>query len=186
MMGEIGPMDALVSFAESIYGAPGVEPGLLDLQDRYGLDVCVVLACAWYGAAGGGRLAPEAVDGLEEAVAEWRAEVVQPLRSVRRGLKGEQDQGDAVRRLREDVKACELDAERIELTRLEYELGGFSFTDGDPALRAADTAANLAVCLQAGEVPMEGAAREALTALLRAAFPSIAEDRIQSILATGG
>lgn len=175
-------MDALVSFAESIYRAPGVEPGLLTLQDRYGLDVCVVLACAWYGARGGGRLNPEQIDLLEEAVAEWRVQVIQPLRGVRRVLKGDLDQGEITQGLRAKVKGCEIDAERIELQRLEQRLGNFPQTEQDKDARVASAAGNILVYLREGEAPLGHATRQTLVALLGAIFPDMEESRLGEVI----
>jgi len=82
------------------------------LQDRRGLDVNVLLFAAWAGAVCGVRLSPEELARIDSAIADWRAEVVRPLRAVRRRVKGE----DAA--LYERLKAAELAAERIQQDRL--------------------------------------------------------------------
>ena len=93
-----------------VYGRPGVEDILLKLQDRLGLDVNLMLFACWTGATGRGRLTGGEWARLIEGTAGWRENVVAPLRSVRRHLKGRGDLPGAAA-LRERVKALELEAE---------------------------------------------------------------------------
>jgi uncharacterized protein (TIGR02444 family) len=88
----------------SLASYPKVERGLLDLQDRFGADVNLILFCAWIG-----RLTPEALETAETAVRPWREDVVEPLRRLRRLLKQHPEAAD----LRDRVKAAELEAERL-------------------------------------------------------------------------
>jgi uncharacterized protein (TIGR02444 family) len=81
-----------------------VEGALLELQDRYGADVNLILFCAWIG-----TLTPEALDAAEAALRPWREQVVEPLRVLRRRLK----QYPEAAALRGQVKAAELEAERL-------------------------------------------------------------------------
>lgn len=92
------------------YGRPSVEEILLDLQDRHGLDVNLLLFACWTGATGRGPLDEKIWAELVAGTADWRANVIEPLRAVRRHLKDRGDMpGAAVRR--EKVKALELEAE---------------------------------------------------------------------------
>ncbi len=88
----------------SLASYPKVEQTLLVLQDRYGADVNLVLFCAWIG-----RLTPEALEAAEAVARPWREDVVEPLRRLRRQLK----QRPEAAGLREQVKAAELEAERL-------------------------------------------------------------------------
>jgi uncharacterized protein (TIGR02444 family) len=99
----------------SLVTYPKVEHILLDLQDRYGADVNLVLFCLWIG-----ELTPEAVARAEAAVRPWRQEVVVPLRKIRRALKQEREAGT----LREHVKAAELEAERLAQLQLTNAVSG--------------------------------------------------------------
>jgi uncharacterized protein (TIGR02444 family) len=80
-----------------------------DLQDRDGRDVNLALLCVWAGMARGLELDIEDLVTLEAALEPWRGQVVEPLRRVRRFLKGD----SLAAPLRERVKAAELDAERV-------------------------------------------------------------------------
>lgn len=115
-----GPAADLWSFMLAIYARPGVAPACLRLQEAHGLDVPLFLA-ALYGAAGGRRLDTAAMRSLDGACAEWRDQVIRPLRQVRRAMKDAHLLGwhPDVPALREAVKAQELQAENIQVRVLE-------------------------------------------------------------------
>ena len=112
------PEDSLWRFALAVYGQPGVEAVCLDLQERLGADVPLLLFVLWAGAACGVRLPDAAPDAtMERLSAEadaWRNAVVAPLRGVRRHLKGVA----GAEAFRQTVKDAELEAERLGLARL--------------------------------------------------------------------
>lgn len=138
-------------FSLTIYRRDGVPALCLDLQDRRGADVNILLFAAWAGAACGVRLDAAALARLDTAVAPWREGVVRPLRAVRRRVKGEDDG------LHARMKAIELEAERIEQDRL-FALSGLNpGTPGDRAMAFA----NLRLAL-----PPEGPADVAALAAL--------------------
>jgi uncharacterized protein (TIGR02444 family) len=97
------------AFTVAMYGRDGVAKLCLDLQDRCGLDVNMLLFMFYLGQKG---LAPHSVNALEEAVRDWRDNVIIPLRQTRRFLRDEPRK--AAQDLRQKVKADELQAERIE------------------------------------------------------------------------
>ena len=101
-------------FSLAVYAAPGVAPECLGLQDTQGVDVNVLLFCAWLGAR---RivLTEEDLGTIESVVRPWREAVVRPLRAVRRDIKTRPDAGqDDIAALRKDVAALELRAEQLE------------------------------------------------------------------------
>jgi uncharacterized protein (TIGR02444 family) len=112
---------SLWTFAVDLYGAPGVAKACLALQDRHRCDVNVLLFAAWMGAVRHRALTPVEMAEAAASVRDWHAEVVRPLRSLRRRLKSgpppAPDETSEV--LRDRIKCLELDAERIELTTLE-------------------------------------------------------------------
>lgn len=97
----------LWSYSLESYSREGVEPLLLELQDRFGADINIILACCWL-AAEGRALSRDALAGAQKQTQAWRRECVQPLRSVRRYLKT----APGREAFRERVKALELEAER--------------------------------------------------------------------------
>ena len=108
------PASPFWDFSCEVYGRPGVAPACLALQDRRGLDVNLILFCCWAGSRGQ-PLAPDDLRRLAAATADWRARVVEPLRAVRRWLKGYTGPlPDLAQGLRGDVLARELDAEHVQ------------------------------------------------------------------------
>ena len=142
---------ALWDFAVRLYAEPGVGEACLALQDRFGVDVPLLLWAAWLG-DGADEAALRAGD---RAVGPWRARAVRPLRALRRHLR------HAVAGLDEDVqqawrgsvKRLEIDAERLALGVLA-EIGRpggqanlvpfaavFGLDRGSPELRLVEAAA---------------------------------------------
>ncbi|HEX2256172.1 MAG TPA: TIGR02444 family protein [Afifellaceae bacterium] len=102
-------------FSLSFYGEEQVAEACLRLQDEAGADVNMLLFLLWR-ARQGRRLSAGEIAALDAAVSGWRAEVVVPLRSVRRWLKGHAGpvQPDEAEKLRREVKGIELEGERLQ------------------------------------------------------------------------
>jgi len=94
-------------FSLAFYAQPDVATTCLALQDRHGCDVNWLLYCLWL-ARSRRRFDTEQISAVVEQCAQWRQQVVEPLRAVRRQLKGRA----AVADFRERVKTLELDAEQ--------------------------------------------------------------------------
>jgi uncharacterized protein (TIGR02444 family) len=107
----------LWSFALSTYARPGCEAACLRLQE-HGADVCLLLCGAWLEQRGVAPTA-ERMQALAQIAGPWQAQVVEPLRQVRRQWRAMAQQDEVLAGLRERVKALELDAERTLLARLE-------------------------------------------------------------------
>jgi len=110
------------SFSLAVYSGSGVQAECLDLQDRYGIDVNLLLFCAYIGAAYGAVLPDTALHEARDLVDAWHQEIVRKLRDARRALKpaaAASHIGASAAELRSTVKAAELEAERIEQTMLE-------------------------------------------------------------------
>ncbi len=107
----------LWTFASQCYARPGVEATCLRLQAA-GADVCLLLCGLWLEQRGVAcddkRLA--ALKALSEP---WQRQVVRPLRELRQNWREAAQLDAAQLRLREQVKALELEAERELLRRLE-------------------------------------------------------------------
>jgi uncharacterized protein (TIGR02444 family) len=130
----------LWDFALRLYGTPGVGEACLLLQDESGVDVPVLLFCAWL-AKNSVALSPPEIARIDGLVADWRNEVIEPLRAVRRRLKSGPHPAPIpeTETLRNGVKAVELSSERIELAVLEVEGQALMAADGSTG----DAAGNL-------------------------------------------
>lgn len=91
-------------------------------QDAQGLDIVLHLFREYSALHLGRALSPDEVAAAESQIADWRLEVIQPLRRVRRALKQARvlppGQEDSVQALRARVARAELDAEQAELFAL--------------------------------------------------------------------
>ena len=107
------------SFSLAVYAAPGVAAECLALQENSGVDVNVLLFCAWLGATKRSVLTLEDFAAIEAVVQPWRDMVIHPLRGVRGDIKAMPDStNEAVAALRKDAAALELRAEQIEQAML--------------------------------------------------------------------
>ena len=129
--GAAGPPDAgqgLEAYAAALYARPGVAAACLELQDRLGADVNLLLAACWL-AGRGVRLDVEAARRLRELAAAWREPVLAPLRRARRALRplaaelAPTAAGERAAALRARVAAVELEAERLVEGLLEAAAG---------------------------------------------------------------
>lgn len=128
------------SFSLDFYARPDVAARCLAVQDRHGLDVNLVLYCCWRGDV----LTEARLQAAIALTAPWRAEIVQPLRALRRRLKPgfPPVPDDAAQALRKRIADAELEAERLQ----QQALDALARKDGpvpSPSRQAA--AANLAL-----------------------------------------
>lgn len=177
------------NFSLELYAGEGVAEACLDLQDRRGCDVNVLLFCCWLGASGRPTLTADRLRAILEASEAWQGEVVKPLRAVRRLLKDRTWPGalpetiDAVRRRVADAELAAEHAEQLKLASLHAPPAD---RDRLPEKRLRAAVGNLgvyAVCL--GVVP-DDRDRKAVAALMRATFPSLAPPEVAEVVGFRG
>ena len=156
-------------FSVALYRRPGVAAACLDLQDRRGLDVNLLLFALWRGMAGE-RLPAARLETLDQLVAAWRERSVRPLRAIRRDLKPLLEElgrrraaGEA---LRAEIAAAELRAEQIEQAMLFDQAGPATPEAGGVALALANLD-QLLTLSTAADPALDDAARGAVAAALR-------------------
>ena len=94
-------------YSLAAYGRPDVAQACLRAQDELGVDVNILLYASWL-ASTDQRLNFSHLEGLDQAVRDWRERVVSPLRGLRRELR---DYAEA-ESVRDAVKSLELQAEQ--------------------------------------------------------------------------
>jgi uncharacterized protein (TIGR02444 family) len=144
------------SFSLRVYSDAGVQTECLDLQDRHGIDVNLLLFCAYAGAVGGAVLPPSELREAAGLVADWHKGIVKSLRAARRALKPFAADPSLLQasaaELRSKVKAAELEAERLEQHILE-EWSALRINAWPRAEPAAAVAANVRMLLATGDGP---------------------------------
>jgi uncharacterized protein (TIGR02444 family) len=113
-------MESLWEFALAYYAQPQIADTCVQLQDHYGVNVCLLIALRWADERGM-ELAPDAIFELEAACQPWLQSVVAPLRQVRRELKSpfaEKALLSAQGEVRQLIKEAELLSEKALLEML--------------------------------------------------------------------
>lgn len=179
------PAHPIWDFALRVYKTPGVSDACLEIQERHGADVNVLLFCCWLGESGRGAVTAERLAESRQAVASWHESVVKKLRAVRRGLKGgiENAPPDLTQELRANVQKYEIDAEHIELLTLAASVADLKPDAARPAdARAEDAVANIGVYLTGLNATLMGVDRTALGTIVAAAFPDYGRTRAETVL----
>ena len=146
-------------FSTRVYRLDRVADSCLALQDRFGVDVNMMLFCCWAGKAIG-TLPDSSVRAAVAFSTEWSENVVRPLRGVRRWMKSEMGESP----LRDAIKRDELHAERVQQETLEAQVAGLPRNGPGPeAVRA-----NLDAWLDAAGIGLDDAGMADLDTVIAA------------------
>lgn len=173
------------NFSLELYAGEGVAGACLDLQDRRGCDVNILLFCCWLGVSGRPTLTVERLRAILKASEPWQTEVVRPLRAVRRLLKDRSwpealpETVEAVRRRVADAELAAEHAEQLKLASLHSPPADRDRPVGKRLRAAVGNLGIYAVCL--GIVP-DGKDRIAVATLMKAAFPSLTAPEVDGIV----
>lgn len=104
------------AFALRLYAAPGVSDACLTLQAEAGVDVMLLLVASFAASQRRIHLTPSDIRDMDTACGAWRTQVIHPLRQLRTILKSGPMPAPSseTERLRSQIKASELAAERLE------------------------------------------------------------------------
>lgn len=154
------------------YERSGAAETLLRLQDEHSLNVNMLLWCCWSAEFFEPASEPVLAEA-EQRTQGWNARVTAPLRSVRRYLKtGEDDDRKQRKALRKLVKDAELEAEKVEQTRLDA-LAAARLT---PRAATAGAAGRAAKNLRLYAEQTETAYADPLTALFAALIRKVVDE----------
>lgn len=126
------------TFSLKFYSGAGVSDACIELQDRCGADVNVLLFLAWL-AAQKRRIAAADLKSIAAKTLPWQADVIAPIRALRRQLKGgaplvEAAAGEA---FRNKIKALELEAEQLQQAAMTDLANGLATVPASSAREAA-------------------------------------------------
>ena len=134
---------AFWQFSLQFYRRPEVPALCLILQDQQGADINL-LFFIFFMAVNGRQLTPDEVRRIDACICDWRKHIVQPLRALRRELKGGIAPIDrqTSETLRAAIQRDELLAERLQQEALERAFP--LYTTGTSAAPGAAIIANIA------------------------------------------
>lgn len=160
-------------YSVSIYGSPGVADACIYLQDKYDLDVNLLLFCIWLGASGRGSFDAGEIENCLRRTGDWRARVIDPLRSIRRACRDEplgvpEFLLQIFRPLMQDI---ELDAEHIEQLVLAELIRNKPAEDVADEVKAFDAQRSLLAYVAVAGLGRERQLDDCLRTIVGAAFP---------------
>ncbi|MGH1441442.1 MAG: TIGR02444 family protein [Cellvibrionaceae bacterium] len=144
--------DHLWSFACEVYSNSSVAEACLALQDRYDVDVPLLLFCCWAG-RDYGELPKELLQQALSFTKAWSSNTTKPLRAIRRDMKtsyspqwpvSDTDWSD----LREQVKRAELASEKLMLDGLSRLILDSSYAAGAEHSGIVAAVLNIKYCFQ--------------------------------------
>ncbi|GLQ06523.1 TIGR02444 family protein [Sneathiella chinensis] len=173
------PPCPLWDYAVKLYSNEPVQQACLRLQDRFGLDVNLVLFSVWIAASGRGHFASGELEAGIAIGQQWQENVVMPLRALRRFLK--RPPKEAGMRLSSDLRRVvsdsELYSERMELQMLHEIVGARPATGSFDGLECANAAAsNLVSYFALSDKPLDGEGLGYLQQIVDVAFPETVPD----------
>lgn len=169
------PENSFWDYSLSVYAMPHVADACVFLQDRYELDVNVLLFCVWVGASGRQPLEPEALRDCIRRIRDWRARVVEPLRSIRRACRDEPlgVPEFLLESFVPSMRNTEIDAERVEQLVLADSVRHQPEETIDDAMKAQRALRNLRAYVAVTGAESGGRLDECLRTLFEAAFPGM-------------
>jgi uncharacterized protein (TIGR02444 family) len=170
------------NFSLELYAGEGVAEACLDLQERRGCDVNILLFCCWLGASGRPTLTAERLRAILKVSDVWQAEIVRPLRQVRRLLKDKpwlETLPETVDAARRRVSEAELAAEHAEQLKLVSLHAPPADRDRPAEKRLRAAVGNLGVYALCLGVTPDDRDRRSVAALIAACFPLLPREEIE-------
>ena len=111
-------------FSLKFYGQNNVASSCLILQETVNADVNILLYCCWAASEGAAIIKPAEFAEIIEVIAPWQSSVIRGLRQIRNDMKKKEilNFGEISEGLRQSIKLCEIEGERLEQSIL-YQSG---------------------------------------------------------------
>ena len=162
-------------FSLRVYGSDGVPEACLVLQERHGIDVNVLLYCAWLGASGRGAIDDGEIARVCAAVEAWHAGIVRAVRGVRQRLKGGFGAAPVAlsEPLRRRIAKLEVDFEHVEQLMLAASLDRDADEARAPEARLGDALDNVGAYFRAARVAADADDAAHTATILAPAFAGL-------------
>ncbi len=179
-------MSELWDYSLQVYPREGFQQAAIHLQDARGSDVNLLIYVLWLAATERPALTAGGATDLTGKMAPVRAVAIEPIRELRRALKGgiEHAPADEVEELRNKLLGLELEAEQIEQIMLIAATTAPAGHDVKPSGDLKTAAEGLAAVAGLNEAPLSEADKAALLSLLTAGCPDAAGDAAEAALDT--
>lgn len=179
------PPNEFWDFSVRLYGKPDVAEACLALQERHGINVNLALLCCWLSFSGRGAFEHGELAQVLATVADWRGNVVLPLRTARRYLKGpvgtaERHLADNIRRV---VAETEIHAEHVEQLMLSAAVSRPGTGTFDTTVQAKSAAENLTAYMTDCGIELSDEDLAALRIIVVGAFPDLPENEAKTLFA---
>lgn len=173
----------LWDYSLRVYGSDGVSAACIALQDRFQIDVNVVLFCSWVGYSGRGEMTEAELKSALDAVAEWNAHIVRGLRVVRQALRGGMAPApDAYSTaLRRRILETEVDCEHTEQLMLAAAIDRPVAEGLTEYRRATDALANISAYFADCGASLGEADSDELAVVMGAAFSGLGSDDVKAL-----
>ena len=104
------------NFSLKFYGQNNVASCCMALQDSVGADVNILLYCCWVASEGAEVIKLAEFSEIIGAIEPWQSSVVRALRQIRHDMKEHKilNLGEMSEGLRQSIKHCELEGEKLE------------------------------------------------------------------------
>lgn len=170
-------------FSLDVYQREGVGAACIELQERHGIDVNILLYCCWLGASGRGSIDADEAARLVAAADPWHQSVVRGLRAVRQVMKGgiEPVPIELSDPLRRRIAKIEVDCEHVEQLVLAAAVERPADETADPDRRAGDAVANIGRYFEAIGVRAGKRDNAPLLVILGTVFPAMGTERLESL-----
>lgn len=121
-MNEPAESQSCWDFVVELYAKPGVSQACLELQDRLDVDVSFLLTALFYAKRRNIEFSIEQIASLDRSISAWRAEIIAPLRRLRRRVKDADLLSSSTEEFYRRIKADELLAEQLEINAITHQL----------------------------------------------------------------
>ncbi len=166
------PVHPFWDFSLSFYRQPGVADACLFVQDRYGLNINIVLFCVWVANSGGGALTTAHIATALRRIADWEGHVIKPLREIRRACRREAlgVPEFLLQMFQPQIETVELEAEHVEQLVLAELVPSLEFSAEGADDPASDAVRSLKAYVDELDVVQDAQLTECLSTILHAAF----------------
>ena len=176
------------NYSNEIYRITNVPETCLKLQNKYGLDVNMVLFCCWHG-NNFGKMNEDLFIQCQNFSTTWTNNSVKPLREIRTWLKsiGCLDQMldvEPCMNFRNQVKKVELESEKFQQDSLERFCNSIPIPDLDDSNKTEGIACNLKLYLTAENVDLSDDINSGLEFLTQKSIQELDLNLFREILHT--